>query len=447
VEWCVDTRILGAPASLESEISAHLLRHCLEPGMVELAQPAIRQALNSRPRGLVWISLDWEDSFPTLETYPYSGGAIPGRIVAPGVARCHDHTALRATSSIPTEPERVSLAVSRAPEADLDPHPRSQGGIIGGLPLSVAGAVSDELAAGRTLEEAAARAGATVAGQIAATSEHGGASPAAIAELFIQAERQLGGDFHLVSADERRAVLGNRRCPFGPSAQPAMCRFTSAIAGGLAARLGGGAEVTVDERLALGDPQCRLTLDLGPPTGRVTSHRYTWPPAGFAPIDTEEQHAITRGFKVTLSLQLPRDRLSVPVTRHLVRAAMNEVGVVTEDIDDVELALSEACANVINHSGPGDAYEVAVTVAPSSSHIRVIDLGHGFDHHSLSPEMAALDAEHGRGVALMHVLVDQVRFESQPEHGTVVHLVKNLRFDDDLPVRRLMLESLDQQAD
>ncbi len=43
--------------------------------------------------------------------------------------------------------------------------------------------------------------------------------------------------------------------------------------------------------------------------------------------------------------------------------------------------------------------------------------------------------------------VDQVRFESQPEHGTVVHLVKNLRFDDTLPIRRLMLEALNRQAD
>jgi hypothetical protein len=67
VEWCVDTRVLGAPASLEAEICAHLLRHCIEPEAVELARPAIHQALASRP-GLFWISLDWEDYFPLLET-------------------------------------------------------------------------------------------------------------------------------------------------------------------------------------------------------------------------------------------------------------------------------------------------------------------------------------------------------------------------------------------
>ena len=56
--------------------------------------------------------------------------------------------------------------------------------------------------------------------------------------------------------------------------------------------------------------------------------------------------------------------------------------------------------------------------------------------------MASLDAEHGRGVALMRALVDQVRLESRPEVGTVVRLVKTLRFDDTVPARRVMLERL-----
>ncbi len=46
----------------------------------------------------------------------------------------------------------------------------------------------------------------------------------------------------------------------------------------------------------------------------------------------------------------------------------------------------------------------------------------------------------------MHALVDQVRFESQPEHGAVVHLVKHLRFDDTSD-RKLMLENLNRQPD
>ena len=267
------------------------------------------------------------------------------------------------------------------------------------------------------------------------------ADPKTVAELFIEAEHQLGADFRLVTADDSRAVLANRRCPFGPSARPAMCRFTSALAGGLGARLAGETEVTLDERLAMGDHQCRMIVNLKPPATRPTSHHYSWPPAGLPSVEVDEPAVATRGFRVNLSLQLPRDRLSVSVTRHLISAALVEVGVLPDDVHDVELALSEACANVITHSGPGDAYEVAVTVAPNACHIRVVDVGRGFDHESLSPAMAGIDEEHGRGVALMHALVDQVRFESKPEQGTVVHLVKTLHFDDNVPARKLMLES------
>lgn len=135
-------------------------------------------------------------------------------------------------------------------------------------------------------------------------------------------------------------------------------------------------------------------------------------------------------FRVSLSLRLPRDKLSVPVARHMVRAAMSEVGVATGDSEAVQLAMTEACANVIDHSGPGDAYDVLVSIVPPDCHIRVVDVGRGFDHMALSQFKAADgDAEHGRGVALMQALVDHVRFESEPEQGTVVHLVKRLDFD------------------
>jgi hypothetical protein len=38
----------------------------------------------------------------------------------------------------------------------------------------------------------------------------------------------------------------------------------------------------------------------------------------------------------------------------------------------------------------------------------------------------------------MRALVDKVRFESKPEAGTIVHLEKNLEFDENSPVRQLM---------
>ena len=43
----------------------------------------------------------------------------------------------------------------------------------------------------------------------------------------------------------------------------------------------------------------------------------------------------------------------------------------------------------------------------------------------------------GRGIQLMRGLVDSVRFERRVKGGTVVHLRKELQFDNDAPGRRL----------
>lgn len=137
-----------------------------------------------------------------------------------------------------------------------------------------------------------------------------------------------------------------------------------------------------------------------------------------------------------MSILLPRDELSVPVARHLTAGAMQELGVDRSCADDIQVALTEACTNVILHSGPGDAYEVAVDVDEQSCTIRVIDRGQGFDASRLR-ESADDSAESGRGMGLIEALVDQVVFESRPEAGTIVHLEKSLEYGEGSVVSRL----------
>ena len=446
MDWCIDTRVSGSDAGAMTELAGHLARHAVEPSIVELARPVVREALGQGPPGVLWLSLDWEAQLARLEIRRLPDGNMPGDVVGPGLARAHNHAAQLLLDHGGAETVALELAVARAPEVALDPGPADPALLPPGQPLAVAGMIATDRLAGATLEEAAARTGATLAARVLKDAPAGG-DAAGMAAAFVAAEAELGGDFHVVSESSTRVVIGNRRCPFGPAPSPGLCRFTSALAGSLAAQMAGGAEVTLDERLAVGDAQCRLVVDLGEPSGRLTSHGYSWPAAGVPDADEGPAPVTTAGFRVTLSLQLPRDRLSVPVARHLVGAAMEEVGVVAEDAEAVKLALTEACANVIDHSGPGDVYDLAVTVGPTACHIRVVDVGRGFDHEALSPGMATPDAEHGRGVALMQALVDQVRFESEPEQGTIVHLVKRLRFDDTAPARRLMLQALEAGPD
>lgn len=142
--------------------------------------------------------------------------------------------------------------------------------------------------------------------------------------------------------------------------------------------------------------------------------------------------------RITLMLCLPRDSATLPVVRHIAGCALKELGVETETIEDVELALTEAAANVVKHSGADDDYEVHLVLEDNLCEIRVIDKGHGFDSSALGVAMAAPAEEQGRGMALIAALVDSVHFESRPEAGTVVHLVKDLSSRPAGPLQRLV---------
>jgi serine/threonine-protein kinase RsbW len=440
MDWCVDTRVRDALDRTATEMAAHLGRHAIEPGVVELARPVLHEALAAFRSGPLWASLDWSRRQCVLRLRPIE--ELVGTPVGPGVTRAHEEATQLGDywrgGQDPGAEVVVPLGVARPPEQDIDPVPASAETLRAADPAHLLGLVAGEIESGHSLEEAAAKAGASVAALVEGDATGTPPGLNGMVEGLIRAEERLGGSFEVVETGNHRVVLRNGRCPFGPATSPGMCRFTSALAGSLGARRSGSSSVTVLESLAAGDHECRLIVDDEDGLDPTVAHRYQWPPKGRnGPLP--DPGASRRGFQVTLSLQLPRDKLSVPITRHLIRAAMQEVGVVSDDGDAVELAVTEACANVIDHSGPGDAYDVAVSISPSACHIRVVDVGRGFDHEALSlSRMADQHAEHGRGVALMHALVDQVRFESEPERGTVVHLVKLLTFEDSAPAHKLM---------
>jgi serine/threonine-protein kinase RsbW len=134
--------------------------------------------------------------------------------------------------------------------------------------------------------------------------------------------------------------------------------------------------------------------------------------------------------EISLALNLPRDELSVPVARRIVDASMRTVGVRGTCVDDVTLAMTEACTNVLKHSGPGDEYEVSLRLEDDICSIEVTDVGRGFDFDTLGSGDTDTEEERGRGVQLMKLLVDSVQFESKPEAGSVVHMEKQLEYLD-----------------
>lgn len=252
----------------------------------------------------------------------------------------------------------------------------------------------------------------------------------AAAEAFVAVNASLGSEAHVVHADDTRVELAVSRCPFGSGVTHAssLCLVWSGLAGELATRVRGEAWVTADEVIVSGEPECHLQVVLGPPPADATDgESYYWPPRGAS--------ASSRVPHLDLSVSLPRESVSVPVVRRLAAQALRAFGVHEDDVDDVQLAISEACANVIDHAAATDTYDVKIELAADRCAITVVDQGGGFDAEEV-PDLPHDDSEGGRGVALMRALADNVAFRNEPRAGAVVHMVKSLRYLADHPLRR-----------
>jgi serine/threonine-protein kinase RsbW len=137
--------------------------------------------------------------------------------------------------------------------------------------------------------------------------------------------------------------------------------------------------------------------------------------------------------RVQLALSLPRETVSVPLTRHTVSAALYTAGVEPTCVDEVEVALSEACTNAVLHAVDGVTYEVMVSISDEQVTIEVVDSGSGFGQRDVTPGAADHAAENGRGTALMSALSDLAVFDSVTGKGGSVHLMKRLRWIQGAP--------------
>jgi serine/threonine-protein kinase RsbW len=93
----------------------------------------------------------------------------------------------------------------------------------------------------------------------------------------------------------------------------------------------------------------------------------------------------------------------------------------------VELALREALSNAVLHGNGMDAHKFVQVLCQCELgrgvSIIVTDQGQGFDPSAVPNPLAVerLEAEHGRGIHLMKVAMDEVTFE---RGGTEVHMRK-----------------------
>ena len=136
------------------------------------------------------------------------------------------------------------------------------------------------------------------------------------------------------------------------------------------------------------------------------------------------------------SLHLRREAASVPLARRLLLGTMETAGVDPDVSYDLSVALTEACANAVEHGGDGDAggtgraYRVTAYLDGETCRIEVADAGPGFPGAGV-PREPSDDAEHGRGLRLIEELADHVQFGNRSGRGgAVVSFDKILKWKD-----------------
>jgi serine/threonine-protein kinase RsbW len=145
-----------------------------------------------------------------------------------------------------------------------------------------------------------------------------------------------------------------------------------------------------------------------------------------------------------MSTAEPREvHLTIPVAPEMEIAATAQVAAIGEwmelgrdKIDEVKMAVVEACINAFEHSGtPDHKVELKFRVATDAGanggrtylEVDVLDNGHGFDPSRVTaPEIGEkLRAPHKRGwgLRIIRSLMDDVRIESG-ERGTMIVMRK-----------------------
>lgn len=316
MDWVVDTHDRESASALRREITTYLRRHADDTASLTDCELVISELITNVARhatGPVWVTLDWSGVEPTIRVADVGPG-FDLRLELPE-ADSVGGRGLFIVSNLVTSLETfrrdgggsvvsATLPVRRTPAVSIDP-PRRRTTVLPSLDEAEPGRGFGKEAFLRALvvqlahtvaeqegpdaaERVVAQVGADVGGQMeleyrTATGTTGQLDPERLAECFVRLKHAIDGGFSVVEIRDNIIVLENDRCPFGDVVRlaPALCRMTSSVFGGIAARSAQrDAIVRLEERIAIGDARCRVVIELDPsidPDEPPRGHRYRSP--------------------------------------------------------------------------------------------------------------------------------------------------------------------------
>ena len=139
-------------------------------------------------------------------------------------------------------------------------------------------------------------------------------------------------------------------------------------------------------------------------------------------VPPERQPDAGKGPVSQMQLEIPARSVYVGVVRLALASVARQAGLDEERVDDLRIAVSEACANAVlaEDDSPASVVRVAWREEPDRVVVEVVDDG----RHTLpNPEDSLVGAERmDMSVALLRSLVDECSFEPRPEGGMTTRL-------------------------
>lgn len=131
-----------------------------------------------------------------------------------------------------------------------------------------------------------------------------------------------------------------------------------------------------------------------------------------------------------LSLQVPAHEDSLPLVRQALRSLGETVQAEPEALEDAELAVTEACANAVEHAYGQDGGAVWVHFTPAESELVVSVVDHGVGIQEVKPRA---DGSRGYGLPMIESIASSVEFK--PGDGTDIRMA--------FPLGRPQVETVD----
>jgi serine/threonine-protein kinase RsbW len=129
----------------------------------------------------------------------------------------------------------------------------------------------------------------------------------------------------------------------------------------------------------------------------------------------------------TVELRIPSKPEWVAVARLAVAAIANRLPFSVEEIEDLKLAIAEACTICIQHGAGGEMIDI--TCEASTTYLRVELRDHRYRLRATSDAVTQRPsplAVEGLGIFLIQALMDELEYSIDPQLGTALVMTKRV---------------------